>query len=329
MTRQPPRATTIALDVRGISKRYGTHDALSDVHFSALAGRVHALLGPNGAGKTTLLRIVLGLVRADTGTVQLLGSTSHARGYRLPNAIAGLVDPIGFYPYLTGRQNLALLSRLDEYSTTVADVQRAIERAALGRYADVRVSAYSAGTRQRLGLAAALLRQPVLLLLDEPTASLDPAGSREVRALIRDLATDGAAVVLSSHDLTEVAELCTGVTILNRGRVVFGGDVDRLRHRLSRDVYIMETSDDRAARMAARGHANVTIADTSEGDAMRITAPVDALDRYVLALGRAGIAVRRLQRRPRSLESLFLELTDERGQHAEPANDLPSARGLQ
>jgi ABC-2 type transport system ATP-binding protein len=162
--------------------------------------------------------------------------------------------------------------------------------------------------RQRLGLAAALLRSPRLLFLDEPTGALDPAGARDVRALARRMADEGAAVVLSSHDMDEVEELCETLTIINRGRVIFSGSVDEIRRLAPAAVHALGTSDERTALAVARPLSGVRVTSAAVGG-LEVTGDLGALDAYIIALGRAGVAVRALERRTRSLESLFLELT--------------------
>ena len=304
-----------ALDVRGVSKRFGARDALSSVDLTAHCGQVHGLLGPNGAGKTTLMRIALGLVRRDAGTIHLLGRELDSTDGPVPDGVAGFVETPAFYPYLSGRQNLALLARLDNVagSDRKVRVDSALEHVGLMPDADVAVAGFSAGMRQRLGLAAALLRSPRLLFLDEPTSSLDPAGARDVRAYTRRLAEAGAAVVFSSHDMAEVEELCTMLTVINRGRVVFSGTVAELRKRASAPVHALRTSDDRAALDLVSGQPSVKVLSASDSG-FEVSADIEALDAYVIALGGTGVAVRALERRARSLESLFLELTG----HADP-----------
>ena len=168
-----------ALEALGVSKRYGDCAALSGVDLVARPGRLHGLLGPNGAGKTTLMRIVLGLVRRDAGTVRLLGRDLDSTAGPVPDGVAGFAETPAFYPFLSGRRNLALLACLDgnDGSDARDRVGVALDEVGLAAQADVAVSGYSAGMRQRLGLAAALLRSPRLLVLDEPTNSLDPAGA--------------------------------------------------------------------------------------------------------------------------------------------------------
>ena len=202
-----------ALEAIGVSKRYGDRQALSGVDLIAQSGQLHGLLGPNGAGKTTLLRVLLGLVHRDAGTVRLCGRDLDSLAGRVPDEVAGLVETPAFYPYLSGRKNLALLARLDGVRTSGASGDRindALEQAGLASQASAAVGGYSAGMRQRLGVAAAMLRSPRLLLLDEPTSALDPAGAHDVRNLARRVANEGAAVVWSSHDMAEVSRLHGG-----------------------------------------------------------------------------------------------------------------------
>lgn len=309
-----------ALELIGVSKRYGNREALCGVDLIAESGRLHGLLGPNGAGKTTLMRVLLGLVRRDAGTVRLLGRDLDSAGQAL-EGVAGFVEAPAFYPYLSGRANLALLARLDGdgQSDRRTKVDRALSDVGLATQADVAVSGYSAGMRQRLGLAAALLRSPRLLFLDEPTTSLDPAGGRDVRLLARRLADAGAAVLFSSHDMAEVEELCETLTVLNRGRVLFSGSVDELRKQASPVVHALRTNDDRAALELAYRWPNLKVTRTPDGS-LEVSADIATLDVYIISLGRCGIAVRELERRMRSLESLFLELTG----HADGAQ--PSSR---
>src|SRR5262245_38351087 len=303
-----------ALEAVGVSKRYGDRDALCGVDLIAQPGRLHGLLGPNGAGKTTLMRVLLGLVRRDAGTVRLLGGDLDSMSGRLPDAVAGLVEAPAFYPYLSGRKNLELLARLDDVRAS-ADGHRisdALEQAGLASQANVAVGGYSAGMRQRLGLAAAMLRSPRLLFLDEPTSALDPAGAHDVRNLARHLADQGAAVVLSSHDMAEVEELCAMLTVVDGGRVIFTGTVEELRRRAPADVHALHTSNDAAALDLAFHRPGIKVMRAADGG-LEVSAGIEALDAYIIALGCAGVAVRALERRARSLESMFLELTGHGG----------------
>jgi ABC-2 type transport system ATP-binding protein len=305
-------AETGALEGIGLSKRYGERHAVQGVDVFVRAGEVHGLLGPNGAGKTTLLRMLLGLVQPDAGTIRMLGLAGGAPGCALPDGVAGFVDTPRFYPYLSGRRNLVLLARLDGRAPRrVVDerVSAALAQVGLDRDAGVKVAGYSAGMRQRLGLAAALLRGPRVLLLDEPTSSLDPAGARDLATHVHRLAADGVAVLLSSHDMAEVEELCASVTILHHGRVAFSGAIDDLRQRAPSALHRLRTSDDARAIELGAARAGVALAVATDAAGIDVEAGEDALDAYVIALGQAGIAVRGLETRERSLESLFLKLT--------------------
>jgi len=300
----------VFVEASGVSKSYPSREALCDVDLIVRCGEVHGLLGPNGAGKTTLLRVLLGLVRRDAGRVTILGRDVEPMAGALPDGVAGMIDVPAFYPYMSARRNLTLLARLDGMRSAVRDdaVQATLERTGLAADADAKVAAYSAGMRQRLGLAAALLRSPQVLLLDEPTSSLDPVAARDVRELARHFANEGAAVLLSSHDMAEVEELCSTVTIIDRGHVVFSGTVDELRKRAPAVPCSLHTSDDVAARVIASRSPGINVVSSGRGG-LEILADVAALDAFVIALGHTGIAIRGLERRSRSLESLFFEIT--------------------
>jgi ABC-2 type transport system ATP-binding protein len=298
-----------SLEARGVSKRYDSVEALKGVDLTARPGDVHGLLGANGAGKTTLLRILLGLVKRDAGTVRRLGLDLDADP-ALPDAVAGFVETPAFYPYLSGRANLALLDRLDGQGRRdrTQRVSAVLERTGLGSHAENAVGGYSAGMRQRLGLASALLRRPRLLLLDEPTSALDAGGARDVRAMVQQLAGEGTAVVFSSHDLDTVEQVCRTISVIDRGRVIFSGAIAELRAIAPDDAHVLRTSDDaRALRMAA-GAGGVRVA--RGDDSLLVCADREALDRYVIALGCGGVALRHLERRARSLESLLVSLVE-------------------
>ncbi len=301
----------VAVEAAGVSKRYGNRDALRGVDLIVQPGSLHGLLGPNGAGKTTLMRVLLGLVRRDSGRVRILDRELDSYSGRLPEGVAGFVETPAFYPYLSGRRNLGLLARLDDddASNRGQKVDRALEEVGLAAQADVAVAGYSAGMRQRLGVAAAMLRSPRLLFLDEPTSSLDPGGAHAVRALARRLAEQGTAVIWSSHDMAEVEELCGTLTVIDSGAVVFSGTVEELRRRAPAAVHgLLHTSDDGAAEALGSRQPGLRVASAAAGG-LEVLGDVEALDRFVIGLGCSGIAVRALERRARSLESLFLELT--------------------
>jgi ABC-type multidrug transport system ATPase subunit/ABC-type transport system involved in multi-copper enzyme maturation permease subunit len=311
-------AEQVALEALGLFKRYGDRHAIHGVDLSVRAGEVHGLLGPNGAGKTTLLRMLLGLATPDAGTVRLLGRSAGTAAGPATGGVAGFVETPRFYPYLSGRRNLRLLARLDGLGAGLRreKVDEALDRFALSGDAETLVGAYSAGTRQRLGLAAAWLRSPRLLVLDEPTISLDPAAARHLRSQLRELALGGCAVLLSSHDLVEVAELCTKVTVLDRGQVAFSGSLDDLRGLAPDGAHRLSSSDDARALAIAKEQRDLVVVVAAAAPAgesgLDVSGTQTAVDSFVIALGRAGVAVRALERRHPALESLFLSLTARR-----------------
>jgi ABC-2 type transport system ATP-binding protein len=196
----------LAVDAVEITKRFGAIRALDAISVAVAQGEVYGVLGPNGAGKTTLLRMLFGLIRPDGGTLKVLGRSWPTDGVRTLEGVAGFIESPKFYPYLSGRRNLELLAALDgrrerERIDEVLDVAEMV-----GRAGD-KVGGYSFGMRQRLGVAAALLRSPKLLVLDEPANGLDPAGIRDMRALVKRLAAEGLTVLLSSHDMAEVEDI--------------------------------------------------------------------------------------------------------------------------
>ena len=194
--------------------------------------------------------MLFGLVRPDAGSIALLGRRREKAGPRFLDGVAGFVDGPRFYPYLSGRRNLELLAALDGGQAR-ARIDEALELAGLTDRSGDKVRGYSLGMRQRLGIAASLLRDPRLLLMDEPTNGLDPAGMRDMRALIRDLTDSGRTVLLSSHNMAEVEELCADVTVMRAGRVVFDGTIDEMRAQAPAPSYRLRTSDnDRAVALA-------------------------------------------------------------------------------
>ncbi len=292
-------------------KRFATTCALDSVDLILHEGEVRGLLGPNGAGKTTLLRILFGLIRTDDGSVALLEREPGAANLA---GVAGFVEDPTFYPYLTGRANLELLAELDGRPSE-APVDEVLDRVGLRSRAGDRTGGYSSGMKQRLGIAAALLRRPQLLLLDEPTAGLDPRGVKEVGALVGELAGQGVAVLLSSHQISEVEGVCDTFTVLRRGKVVWDGTAAELSAQAPASAYAIATSDDFRAAQIAAGQDGVRAAKWRQGG-LALTVAEDALDPYVLALGQAGVAIRRLEQLVSPLESMFFALTSE--DEAEP-----------
>ena len=303
---------TLAVRAREISKSFGEVVALDGVDLDIAEGEVHGLVGPNGAGKTTLLGLLLGLAQADEGDLEILGSP--VRGTRaVPDGVAGFVDGPGLYPRLTARQNLAALARLrGDDSDGIGD---ALEQVGFTDVADDRVRGFSLGMRQRLGLAAALLTRPRLLVLDEPANGLDPAGTRHVHRVLTRLAAHGTSVVLSSHRMDDLAALCSEVTLLATGRVVFSGAVSELAADTDELDYRLLTSDPAAARRVAHETPELRVLEDDDrfrrhdAEALLVRGAVPALDNLVARLVGAGVGVRELAPVVAPLEAAFLALT--------------------
>jgi ABC-2 type transport system ATP-binding protein len=305
-------AEGLAVRARGISKAFGEVVALDRVDLDIAEGEVHGLVGPNGAGKTTLLGLLLGLAQADDGDLEILGSPVR-RTLALPDGVAGFVDGPGLYPALSARQNLAALARLRGDGTDgIAD---ALDQVGLTDLADDRVRGFSLGMRQRLGLAAALLTRPRLLVLDEPANGLDPAGTRHVHRVLTGLAARGTSVVLSSHRMDDLATLCSEVTLLAGGRVVFSGPLSDLAADTGELDYRLRASDPAAARRVAADTPRVSMLSDDDllrrhdADVLLVRAAVPALDDLVARLVGAGVGVRELAPVVAPLEAAFLALT--------------------
>ncbi|GAA4557260.1 ABC transporter ATP-binding protein [Planotetraspora kaengkrachanensis] len=305
---------TPAARARGITKAFGDVVALDGVDLDVASGQIHGLVGPNGAGKTTLLGLLLGLAVADGGSLEILG-TPVGRTLAVPEGVAGFVDGPGLYPSLSARQNLSALASLRRYDAdSTAGVDEALEQVGLTDVADDRVRGFSLGMRQRLGLAAALLTAPRLLVLDEPANGLDPAGKHHVHRVLTRLAAEGTAVVLSSHRMDDLAALCSEVTLLATGRVVFSGPLSKLAAESGELDYRLVTSDPEAARRLASETPGLRVVSGSEHgqrlDAdVVVRGPVPAVDELVVRLVHAGVALRELGPVVTPLEAAFLALT--------------------
>jgi ABC-2 type transport system ATP-binding protein len=304
-----------AVRARGITKSFGDVVALDGVDLDVTRGQIHGLVGPNGAGKTTLLGLLLGLAVADGGQLEILG-VPVGRAFAAPDGVAGFVDGPGLYPSLTARQNLAALAELRGREGRTAGIDDVLDQVGLTDVADDKARGFSLGMRQRLGLAAALLTRPRLLVLDEPSNGLDPAGKRHVHGVLNRLAADGTSVVLSSHRMDDLEALCSEVTILATGRVVFSGPLGKLAAESRELDYRVRTSDPAAARRLADGMDGVRIADdtgrqTRDADVLVVRALVPALDELVARLVTSGVAVRELAPVVSPLEAAFLALTED------------------
>jgi ABC-2 type transport system ATP-binding protein len=310
----------LVVQTKDLTKRYGNGDAarlaVDRVSMTVRRGEVYGFLGPNGAGKTTTLRMVLGLIRPTAGSATVLGgpageSTTTAR-------IGALIEGPGFYPYLSGRDNLRTMARYRGLPDAVVDA--ALERVDLtGRGRD-RFKSYSLGMKQRLGVAAALMGDPDVVVLDEPTNGLDPAGMADMRALIVDLAHGGQTVLLSSHLLAEVEEICDRVGVIAGGKLLVESTVAALRG--GRRLRIVATPVDQALATAMRviGEDAVQL----DGDAVLLDVPAERMPHVVRALVTDGLDVHEARISERTLEEVFFEMTDT-GLHPQAGIPDPSS----
>ncbi|MFF2147574.1 ABC transporter ATP-binding protein [Kitasatospora sp. NPDC058190] len=303
--------TQLAVRARGLTKCFGDVVALDEVGLDLAPGRIHGLAGPNGAGKTTLLGLLLGLAVADGGELEVLGRPV-GRALAAPHGVAGFVDGPGLYPSLTARRNLAALVALRGQDARGGRIDEVLAEVGLTDVADDRVRGFSLGMRQRLGLAAALLTDPRLLVLDEPSNGLDPAGKQHVHRALRRLTGDGVTVVLSSHRMDDLQALCDEVTILATGRVRFSGPLEKLAAESRELEHRLLTSDPQAARRVAAGAAGVRAVEETgaPGGALVVRASGPAVEELVAELVRAGVGVREVAPVIPPLEAAFLALTE-------------------
>jgi ABC-2 type transport system ATP-binding protein len=287
-----PGDDVVVLD--GLTKRYGARTVVDDLSLTVRRGEVYGFLGPNGAGKTTTLRALLGLIRPTSGSATVLDRPAGSSAVR----VGALIEGPGFYPYLSGRDNLRVLARYA--GAPPGRVDLVLGTVALTDRAGDRYSTYSLGMKQRLGVAAALLKDPELVILDEPTNGLDPAGITDMRALLRRLSADGCTVVLSSHLLGEVDALCHRVGVMDAGRLVLEEDMTVLRAPTGR--VLLRTPDPAAVVAELDGRV---VERSGDLVVVRHDDPA-ALNARLVA---AGVRVAELAPERRSLEQVVLELT--------------------
>jgi ABC-2 type transport system ATP-binding protein len=297
----------LAVSTTGLTKRFGDRTVVDQVNLAIPAGSVCGFVGPNGAGKTTTIRMLLGLIRPTAGGGSILGGSLTDPASYL-RKVGALIEAPAFYPQLSGRDNLKALARLGQLN--VAAVEPALARAGLTARAGDKYRSYSLGMKQRLGIAAALLPGPELLILDEPTNGLDPAGIVEMRGLIRSFADDGMTVLVSSHLISEIEQICDYVVMIRAGRLVHQGSVADLRATQQSDVIVAPEHDgdrERLAKVLEAAGCTVT-ARPAENTVMVETAGLSAADLNRLAASN-GITLRQLNEQTRSLERAFFALT--------------------
>jgi lantibiotic transport system ATP-binding protein len=303
--------TELAVSSRGLTKRFGRQVAVDGIDLAVPRGSVYGFLGPNGSGKTTTMRMLLGLIRPTAGTHALLGEPMPAAVGRILPQVGSLVEGPAFHPYLSGGDNLRRLDAADrtaDPATAEHRVRAALTRVGLLAAIGKRYRAYSLGMRQRLALAATLLSPRDLLLLDEPTNGLDPQGTREVRALITELAAEGATVMLSTHLLSEVEQICTHVGVMHLGRLVAQAPLAELRASVVARARVATDRPDDAARVLRE--LGVTEVQVGRGEATGALGPL-APEKVVAALVHDGVPVRAFGVVAPDLEDMFVALTGE------------------
>jgi ABC-2 type transport system ATP-binding protein len=287
-----------------LTKRYGRTAAVDAVSLTVRRGEVYGFLGPNGAGKTTTLRMLVGLVRPTSGSARVLGGRPGEEA--VLRRVGALIEGPGFYPYLSGRDNLRVLARYNRLGG--AAVERALEQVDLTARGGEAFKSYSLGMKQRLGVAAALLGDPDLLILDEPTNGLDPNGMADMRELVSRLAASGRTVLLSSHLLGEVQQVCDRVGVIAGGRLLTESTVADLRGASSLFVRAEPVAD--AERVIAAVLGPVDVSRTGDGGLQVATGPARNPE-VVRALVQAGIDLHEIRSAERSLEEVFFEMTAE------------------
>ena len=300
------------IEIEGLHKEYaklrgGRTVAIQGLDLSVPTGGVFGFLGPNGAGKTTTIRCLLGLVRPSAGRMTLLGADVQRD---LPSVIASvgsIVEAPAMFPRFSGRRNLEILARIHGEGETAIDA--ALERVGLTDRAKDRVKTYSLGMKQRLAIAATLLRDPALLILDEPANGLDPAGIVEVRELVRSLGAEGRTIFISSHILSEVQQTADHVAIVAKGKLITSGPVDEVLTTGGRGLLVKMADLEAGRRVLTEAQLSVVPA----GDALKVDVPTEQAERVSRTLAEAGLFVTELRPDEVDLETVFLELTKDQG----------------
>jgi ABC-2 type transport system ATP-binding protein len=298
---------SLALSTAGLTKRFGDRTVVDNVALAIPSGSVCGFVGPNGAGKTTTIRMLLGLVRPTSGSGTILGGSLTEPATYL-HRVGALIEAPAFYPQLSGRENLKGLARLGRIPLTAVDP--VLERSGLLARAGDRYRSYSLGMKQRLGIAAAMLADPVLLILDEPTNGLDPAGIVEMRGLIRSFAGDGITVLVSSHLISEIEQICDYIVMIRAGRLVHQGSVAELRATQQPEFLIAPEHDaDRDPLAGLLREAGCTVTPGDKEGVLLVEAPGGNAAGLNRLAAQNGITLRQIAERTRSLERAFFALT--------------------
>lgn len=305
------QVSPLAVRTRGLAKDFGRQRVVNELDLQVPTGSIFGFLGPNGSGKTTSIRMLLGLVQPTEGTFELLGQPMPAKIGTILPMVGSLVDGPAFHPYLSGRANLVRLDAADRFSDPATCRQRvdtALDRVGLLGAADKHYRAYSLGMRQRLAIAAPLLMPRRLLILDEPTNGLDPQGTREVRHLVQSLSSDGTTVLISSHLLSEVEQICSHIGVMHAGTLVAQGTLAEVQVGSAQQVTVHTTLPDGAAQvLIGLGLTNVRFGTTNVTGALGDV----AVETIAPALVHASIPIAGLNVERPSLEDLFVSLTGE------------------
>lgn len=301
--------TDYVIQTEGLTKRYGSILAVDDLSIQVRRGHVYGLLGPNGSGKTTTMGMLLGLLTPTSGSFSLFGESDNLEVSL--RRIGAVVETPAFYPYLSGRRNLAYFQGISQRGTP-GEIDRLLDQVGLADRAGSKFNTYSMGMKQRLGLAYSLLGDPDLVILDEPTNGLDPEGMIEVRELIRSLGDGNRTVLLSSHLLHEVEQVCDSVTILSKGKLIAQGSVDELTRSVGREQIRIKTTDNAKARtiLAALDWVEEIAADE---ESLVVTAPIERTAELTAALSKEEVYVVETAPIQISLEDYFLQVTGDNG----------------
>ncbi len=300
--------TNTAISVSDLSKKYDDRLAVSHINFEVPLGSVCGFVGPNGSGKTTTMRMLLGLITPTTGKGHILGEPiEHPEKYL--SRVGAMIEGPAFYPALSGHENLMVLARLGGFPAE--RVQTLLEKVGLGERGKSKYKTYSLGMKQRLGIAAALLPNPKLLMLDEPTNGLDPEGIQEVRALLRDLANEGTTVFVSSHLLSELEIISDYIVMLRKGEIVFAGPIGDLMTKQQPTIIAKSHDNNDLAKIAQiaekAGHHSVI-----RNDSVHILAPMEWASQLNQAAFDAGIVLAQLAPQLPNLEETFFEMTGDK-----------------